>query len=195
MDVQVSKEVFHLENWTFAVWGDILASNADLVQAGSGSIRTIVLSEAATLVTNARLSRSPMTTPAQGLLVTHGIVTLDVAFRLHYLVSAYHHKKPHEAVKTCWVESCLHVIKKIEKGMVVVIPTSEAIARHILRGHTSVDMGNGQRLIHMSSDLQILVWRHPLERVEHYAAQRMFHVTPGIFQELSRMLKDAPNWN
>lgn len=195
LDARVSEDLFILENWAFAVWGDILASNAGLMRAGSGSIRTIVLSETATLVANAHPSGSPMSNPAQGDSVTHGAVTLDIAFRLHYLASAHHHLKPDEAVKMRWVESCLRVIKKLEKGMVVVIPTSEEIARHVLRGQSAVDMGSGHRLVNLSSGLQMLVWRQSSERVALYAAQRTSHVVPGIFQELTRILKNAPDWN
>ncbi len=193
--VQISRDLFDLENHAFAVWGDILISNPDLMRAGTGSIRTIVLSEVATLVTNARPSDSLVTAPAQGALVTHGLVTLDVAFRNHYLASAQHHNKQREAVKMRWVEACLRVVRQIEHGMVVIIPTSEEIAQHVLRGQKSTDMGNGQRLIQVNSRLQMLVWRHSRERVEHYANQRTFHVTPGILPELLFALKGAPGWN
>lgn len=193
--VQISRDLFDLETQAFAVWGDILTSSPDLMQAGTGSIRTIVLSETATLVVNARPSDSLVAAPAQGTLVTHGLVTLDVTFRSHYLASAQHHKKPCEAVKICWVEACLRVIKQIEQGMVTIIPTSEEIANLILRGQNSTDMGNGQRLIRVNSRLQMLVWRHSRERVEHYSTQRTFHVTPGILPELLSALKGARGWN
>lgn len=193
--VKISRDLFNLENHALAVWGDILTSNPDLMRAGSGSIRTIVLSEAATLVANARPSDSLVAAPVQGTLVTHGLVTLDVAFRSHYLASAQHHKKLCEAVKMRWVEACMRVIKRIEHGMVTIIPTSEEIAQLILHGQNSTDMGNGQRLIKVNSHLQMLVWRHSRERVEHYADQRTFHVTPGILHELLRALKGAPGWN
>ncbi len=192
---QISGDLFDLENYAFAVWGDILISNPDLMRVGSGSMRTIVLSEAATLVANARRSDSLSTTPAQGALVTHGLVTLDVAFRNHYLASAQHHRRSQEGVKMRWIEACLQVIKRIEHGMVTIIPTSEEIAQYILHGQKSTNMGNGQRLIWVNPRLQMLVWRHPRDRVEYYATQRTFHVTPGILPELLFALKRAPGWN
>ncbi len=192
---QISRDLFNLENQALAVWGDILTSNPDLMRTGTGSIRTIVLSGAATLVANARPSDSLVMVPAQGTLVTHGLVTLDVTFRGHYLASALHHKKPCEAVKARWVQACLRVIKQVEDGMVTIIPTSEEIAQYILREQKPTDMGSGRWLIRVNTRRQMLVWCHPRERVEHYAAQRTFHVIPGILPELLSALKGTRGWN
>ena len=115
LDIQISKDVFDLENVALAFWEDVLASSPNLMKGGSGSIRTIVLSETATLVANARPIGSAITTPPQGILITHGLVSLDVGFRLHYLASVHHHKKLPKEVKSRWVEVCLDIVEKLER--------------------------------------------------------------------------------
>ncbi len=195
LDIQISKDVFDLENVALAFWEDVLASSPNLMKGGSGSIRTIVLSETATLVANARPIGSAITTPPQGILITHGLVSLDVGFRLHYLASVHHHKKLPKEVKSRWVEVCLDIVEKLERGMVVVIPTSEEVMRRTLQGHRFVDMGHGRQLICTGSELQMLVSHHPKERVERCAAQRTPSIIPGIFQELLHALKSPSGWN
>lgn len=197
LEIQINQDLFLLENWAFAVWGDILASNPGIMNSGSGSLRTIVLSDASTLVANVfPTSRSAaVTVSAENTTATHGGVTLDIVFRSHYLVSAHHHQKSPTTVRAHWVERCFHVIEKIETGMVVLIPTSDAIARQLLRGRASVDMGDGQRLVRLGSGTELLVWRHHVERVERCAAQRAQRVEPGIFRELDAILKKSSRWN
>ncbi len=197
LDLQVSRDLFALENHVIALWDDVLASNQDVMDT-EGSIRTVVLSSEGVLVTNASRSVgaggfSPR--GVQGVLLTCGRVTLDIVYCAHYLPSADWHGKPRHAVRRHWVKRNMHVIERVERGMVTLIPTSEAVGRQILSGRSSIDMEHGRRLLQLKGGLDLLVWPYPEARVAYHAEKRTFTSTKGIYRQLHDAISTASAWN